>query len=206
MESMIRLKQVSGSKEFDQNEQFILSQNERYESTKTGIKNGHWYYEATTYSGNGFSIFGYMTNEGLVAFYPFGTLDTPYVLLQDNMRTDQSTEFQQIIKLNFPVEYPYTVGVGIDIDKSSFTVKYQNYTQTEYYNQNTQIISVNTHIWSSSSSAAYEKVSINFGFFHLSYSFRGFVSWQPRSPFAITFIFAQDKSFLLLIGSWFYVE
>ena len=183
----------------------MLRQNRIYYSTKETVKAGLWYFEATHYSGNGFPSFGFHTNQGNIAFYPQGDLIRPKILLQGNMRTNQTTTDQQTIVLPFSVEFPYTVGVGIDTQQHKFIVFYNHYCYTIIYNKKAKITSFDSDIWGSVLSITNENVSINFGAFPFQYTVPAFHPWEENvKPFYCTKVIRSFDKFVfftfVLIG------
>ena len=189
----------------EQNQSFLLEKDTTYFSTKGRVKSGLWYFEASHYSGVGYPIFGFHTNEGRIGFYPQGKLKQPRILLQENMRTNQTTTDQQIIVLPFSVEFPYTVGVGIDTQQHKFIVFYNHYCYTIIYNKKAKITSFDSDIWGSVLSITNENVSINFGAFPFQYTVPAFHPWEENvKPFYCTKVIRSFDKFVfftfVLIG------
>ena len=174
---MIRIKKSNVNIYYDQGENFTIHTLEVYETTKLNKRNNLWYYEGTCYSGNGYGLFGFTTNIGRVAFYPYNDIKKPLIVLQGDIRTNTIQE-QQTITVPFPIEFPYTVGIGINPKDFTFTVFYKDHFYTVDINKEKDITSISPYIWGSISELTDETVSINFGYFPFTYSVYGLNPWE----------------------------
>ena len=192
---MIKLINSSGIT-IEQNQTFSLFQNTRYYTTKRKVKNGLWYFEGTCYSGAGYVLFGFQTNNGWIAFYPFSHIEAPTIRLEGDIKINQSNPMQELLNLPFAVEYPYTVGVGIDTHQYKFSVYYKKYVHTIVYNKNAKITSIDVDVWGSVSERSNEEVSVNFGAFPFEYTVPAFHPWEETvKPFYCSKIFQNKIEF-----------
>ena len=193
---MIRLKQIyKNNIYYDQGQKFLLNKLDQFKSTKTLFGYDSWYYEATCYSGNGFAIFGFKTDDGNVDFYPFGGKNC--VLLQDGLKTVIS-DVQQTIDTPFHVTIPYTVGVSIDTINNRFTVFYNNTFFTAEFNQSAKIKNLNAYIWGANVFQTNEEVSVNFGEYPFKYTVSDLISWQKH-------LIIQTQSSKVFLSKTFFI-
>ena len=197
---MIRLKLIDKNTFYDQGDRIKLKPNDQYTSTKTLFGYDSWYYEATCYSGNEYALFGFITDDGNIDFYPFGGSNC--VLLQNGLKTEYSNT-QQIIYTPYKVTIPYTIGVGIDTIHNTFTVFYNDAFFTVEFNQSAKIMNINAYIWGANYYMTDEEVSVNFGEYPFKYSVSDLIPWKkhkiiqtcssnvylPKTIFIISFIF-----------------
>ena len=178
---MIQLKELNSDLIYQQNQSFIITNNQQFQSTKKNEKKGHWYFEATCYTEQGLSLFGFHTNQGKVDFYGWNRLSSPSIVIHENLRTN-TEERQQRVYLPFSVEVPYTVGVGIDMRRNIFTVFYKNDYFPMILNQKVKINSVNAEVRGASNPSTNENISVNFGYLNFSYSIPAFTPWEKPLP------------------------
>ena len=180
---MILIKHRDHEEYHQQGEPFRLKKNVYFLSTKPNEKAGRWYYEMTHYSGNNGCAFGFYINyESYVNYYSQLDLDYHVIYLNGNSKTSQQNEDQRI-GLPFKLTDPYTIGVGIDIKTSIFSVYYNNYTYSIQYNKSLQVKTMNAHIWGCNSDLADENISVNFGDLDFHYKVPGLLAWNQKLLF-----------------------
>ena len=114
---MVLIKNISGGQTFREGEQFEVFQSQFFRSTKSHIQSGKWYFEGTLHKGNDGILFGYITNNGGMYFYPYYNENQPTLYLTGMVSPNDESV---MITLPFSVQKPYTVGLGVDINKKSF--------------------------------------------------------------------------------------
>ena len=196
---MIRIKKSNSNDYYEQGEKFKLKNNYHFYSTKTKFDYTSWYYEGTCYSGNGFALFGFSTDCGFVDFYPFNSTLKHYVLLQGDLKTVEQ-EQQQLIATPFLAEFPYTVGVSINIINNTFTVFYNNTFLAVQFNKGAKIKSIQAEIWGANSDNTDEEVSANFGNLPFTYDVSDLITWQNyKQMFTYSVKHYPSKSYIFII-------
>ena len=176
---MILLQKESENIYYKQGENFTIYTLDAYSTTKPKQDDSLLYYEGTCYYGNGYALFGFTTNNGRVALYPYENMSQPLIAIQGNLRTDLS-QAQQLVHIPFPIEFPYTAGIGINPMKHKFTIFYNDKFFTIDLNQSYDIRRISPFIWGSSKNETNETVSINFGYFPFKYSVYGLIPWESE--------------------------
>ena len=182
---MVLITHDFNGKTYEQNHQITLTESDHLQSSKRTVKNGFWYFESTHVIGTGGNLIGFRTNNGQINFFPFFNLSAPVINVLGSLRTNTTDENQRI-PLPFSIkEDDYTIGVGIDTKKHFFSVFYDKYVYTTYYNSSQQITSLNADLWGANDPRSNDTVTINFGKYDFSYNVSGLIPWEENFQFQI---------------------
>ena len=172
-----KIKRLKDGKLFNQLSGLNLSRGEQFTSTKSSKSSGKWYFEITHFMGSNYDYAGFLhakSNNELV-FYTRGEIDNPYYWTSGIF----SEKTFNIEHLNFPVDSQHTIGVGIDIDKQTFSIFYK------YFIKSFNIISFDKETafnidigCGDNINANYDVISVNFGAAPFIYQAEGYRPWS----------------------------
>ena len=110
---------------YEQNQKLIVHYSTIYEIPGNSFTKGKRYFEITHYEGNGFYLAGFKTDKGYAAFYLQGEINRPKFWLEKVFSSNGISE--KVIIPNLSLDFIYTIGIGIDIDRSEFFVFHDNF-------------------------------------------------------------------------------
>ena len=192
---MILLRNTKTNQTYEQGDEILLTRTTNHFSTKPTVTTGSWYFESKHISGPGSALIGFVTSNGRIDF--FQTFNNkPVINIIGSLRTDTTNDNQRI-SLSIDLPDQYTIGVGIDIDKSIFSVHYENTIYTCTYNKNIKLSYVNAEATGATDDKTNDIVTVNFGKFDFKYNFPGLIPWEQNIPkhFCTSLLNQQKLSF-----------